>query len=70
MHLLVRHKRGDYVREVAKAGALDLALLSRYAAAPAQDDGLFLRFGALDAENLQAGAEELVRVAAVKAPSS
>ena len=63
MHLLVRHKRGSYVRAVAKASSLDLALLSRYRAAPAQDDGLFLRFGALDHESLKAGVEELVRVA-------
>jgi GntR family transcriptional regulator/MocR family aminotransferase len=60
MHLLLRHKRGDYVREVAKASALDLALLSRYRAARAQDDGLFLRFGALDPDGLQAGIKELV----------
>lgn len=62
-HLLVRHTRGDYVRAVAKASSLDLALLSRYRALPAQDNGLFLRFGALDLENLQVGVEELVRTA-------
>ena len=63
MHLLVRHPRGDYVRAVAKASSLDLALLSMYRAATAQDDGLFLRFGALDPGSLQAGVEELVRMA-------
>jgi GntR family transcriptional regulator/MocR family aminotransferase len=63
MHLLVRHQRGDYVREVVKASRLDLALLSRYRAARAQDDGLLLRFGALDHDSLQTGAEALVAVA-------
>ena len=63
MHLLARHQRGDYVRAVAKASTLDLALLSRYRAARARDEGLFLRFGALDGESLRAGVEELVTVA-------
>ena|SRR5947208_4787489 len=30
MHLLVRHGRGDYVRAVAAASSLELALLSSY----------------------------------------
>src|SRR5579864_5045375 len=63
MHLLVRHKNGNYVREVAKASTLDLALLSRYRAARAQEDGFFLRFGALDSKSLRAGVDELVAVA-------
>lgn len=63
MHLLVRHNRGDYVRAVANASSLDLALLSRYCAAPAHSEGLFLRFGGLDHESLLAGVEELVRAA-------
>jgi len=63
MHLLVRHKRGEYVRQVARSSSLDLALLSRYRAARAQDDGLFLRFGALSPERLQAGVEDLAAVA-------
>jgi GntR family transcriptional regulator / MocR family aminotransferase len=60
MHLLVRHQSGEYVRATAKNSKLDLALLSRYRAARMQDDGLFLRFGALDANALQAGVEELL----------
>jgi GntR family transcriptional regulator/MocR family aminotransferase len=63
MHLLVRHRRGEHVRAIAKASLLDLALLSRYRAAKAQDDGLFLRFGALSPESLRAGAHELVTLA-------
>jgi GntR family transcriptional regulator/MocR family aminotransferase len=63
MHLLVRHKSGEHVRAVAKASSLHLALLSEYRAARTQDDGLFLRFGALGPESLQAGVEELVGVA-------
>jgi GntR family transcriptional regulator / MocR family aminotransferase len=63
MHLLVRHKRGERVRAIAKASSLDLVLLSRYRAARAQDDGLFLRFGALGPESLQAGVDELVGIA-------
>lgn len=63
MHLLVRHKRGEYVRTIAKTSSLDLALLSKYRAARAQDDGLFLRFGALGPESLQAGLDELIAVA-------
>jgi GntR family transcriptional regulator/MocR family aminotransferase len=63
MHLLVRHKRGEYVRQVARSSSLDLALLSRYRASRAQDDGLFLRFGALSPGGLQAGVEDLTAVA-------
>jgi len=63
MHLLVRHRRGEYVRKVAKASTLDLALLRRYRASRGQDDGLFLRFGALSPDRLQAGVEELVKAA-------
>jgi GntR family transcriptional regulator / MocR family aminotransferase len=63
MHLLIRHRRGEYVRAIAKASPLELALLSRYRAVRVQDDGLFLRFGALDPESLQAGVDELADVA-------
>lgn len=62
MHLLVRHRNGEYARAVAKASPLDLALLSRYRAARAKDDGLFLRFGALDADTLHSATEQLVSV--------
>ena len=63
MHLLLRHERGDYVRAVAAASSLDLALLSTYRAARTRDDGLFLRFGALDGTSLSAGAAALVAAA-------
>ena len=62
MHLMVRHERGAYVRAVAAASSLDVALLSTYRAARMSDDGLFLRFGALDAGSLNAGITELVAV--------
>jgi GntR family transcriptional regulator/MocR family aminotransferase len=60
LHLLVRHERGDYVRAVAAASSLDLALLSTYRVARTSDDGLFLRFGALDRASLTAGVTALV----------
>ncbi|HLJ44470.1 MAG TPA: PLP-dependent aminotransferase family protein [Bryobacteraceae bacterium] len=63
MHLLIGHARGDYVRKVAAASALDLALLSAYRTAPRRDDGLLLRFGALDTASLRAGVDILVRTA-------
>ncbi|HUK86884.1 MAG TPA: hypothetical protein VLT85_04405 [Terriglobales bacterium] len=66
MHLLVRHARGDYVRAVAVASPLDLALLSSYRVTPSRDDGLFLRFGALDPAGLQAGTAALVATAEKK----
>ena len=64
LHLLVRHKQGQYVRVIVERSDLDLALLSRYRKARAQNDGLFLRFGALSRRDIQAGAEELADVAA------
>lgn len=64
MHLMVRHREGDYVRAVAARSPLDLALLSSYRTVRARADGLFLRFGALDAASLRAGTAALV--AAVK----
>jgi GntR family transcriptional regulator/MocR family aminotransferase len=60
MHLLLRHQRGDHVRSVAAASSLDLALLSSYRIARRREDGLFLRFGALDAVSLGAGIAALV----------
>jgi GntR family transcriptional regulator / MocR family aminotransferase len=63
MHLMMRHADGDYVRAVASACPLELALLSSYRAARARDDGLFLRFGALDEESLRAGVTTLVAAA-------
>ena len=60
MHLLVRHARGELVRRVAASSSLDLALLSRYRVARRRDDGLFLRFGALNASELDDGTATLV----------
>ena len=61
MHLMLRHADGDYVRAVAvAANSLDLALLSSYRRTEAEDDGLFLRFGALDEKSLQTGSATLV----------
>jgi len=65
MHLLVRHKRGEVVREVVKTARLDLALLSSYRARTAKDDGLFLRFGSLNGVELQSGIQELLRAATI-----
>ena len=63
IHLLVCHGRGDYVRAVAAASSLELALLSSYRVARTSGDGLFLRFGALDTASLRAGTAELVATA-------
>ena len=63
MHLLVSHGTGDYVRTVVAASSLELALLSSYRVARTSGDGLFLRFGALDAASLRAGTAELVATA-------
>lgn len=63
IHLLLRHKRASYVRAVAKTSSLELALLSSYSALPRRDDGLFLRFGALNIAALQEGIAALVKAA-------
>ncbi len=63
MHLLVRHPDGDYVRAIAAASSLDMALLRSYRARPAPDDGLFLRFGGLGLASLRAGVAALVSAA-------
>ena len=63
MHLLVRHSRANYVRAVAAASSLELALLSSYRIVRTSGDGLFLRFGSLDAASLRSGTEELVATA-------
>ena len=62
MHLLLRHRSGDYVRSVVQKSRLDLALLSRYRTARVREDGLFLRFGALAPSTLKTGVQELVTV--------
>jgi GntR family transcriptional regulator/MocR family aminotransferase len=63
MHLLASHENGAYVRAVAASSSLDLALLSSYRAVKAGDDGLFLRFGALDTPSLSGGIAGLVNAA-------
>jgi GntR family transcriptional regulator / MocR family aminotransferase len=63
LHLLVRHSAGDYVRQIAAAAPLDLALLSSYRAGSARDDGLFLRFGGLGPAALRGGIAALVAAA-------
>jgi hypothetical protein len=60
MHLLIRHTRGRLVRAIAKESSLDLALLSRYRTARVEDDGLFLRFGALSPTSLQTGVDACI----------
>jgi GntR family transcriptional regulator/MocR family aminotransferase len=63
MHLLVAHDKGAYVRAVAASSSLELALLSSYRAARGHDDGLFLRFGALDPAILPGAIAALVEAA-------
>jgi GntR family transcriptional regulator/MocR family aminotransferase len=60
IHLLVSHANGESVRSIAKTSELDLALLSSYRVARRKDDGLFLRFGALDDASLREGVKTLV----------
>lgn len=63
MHLLIRHTNGRYVRDIVHRSRLDLALLSKYRTAPAQGDGLFLRFEELTQRHVRSGLEELADVA-------
>jgi GntR family transcriptional regulator/MocR family aminotransferase len=63
IHLLASHKDGEYVRAVASASGLDLALLHSYRVARSRNDGLLLRFGALDVTSLRRGMAELVAAA-------
>jgi GntR family transcriptional regulator / MocR family aminotransferase len=63
MHLLICHQHGDYVRNVAKNDLLALALLSTYRVARRHDDGLFLRYAALDKETMQTGVASLLETA-------
>jgi len=65
MHLSVKHRNGKYVREVAAAGSLDLALLSFYRVLRSSEDGLFLRFGSLANDSLKEGARSLVSQARI-----
>ena len=62
-HLLVTHDNGEYARAVAAASALDLTLLHSYRSAEFSDDGLLLRFAALDPASLSRGAATLVTAA-------
>lgn len=63
MHVMVRHATAAYVRAVAARSGLDVALLSSYRLRPRSDEGVFLRFGALDLRQIAAGAEQLVAAA-------
>ncbi|HEX4568401.1 MAG TPA: PLP-dependent aminotransferase family protein [Vicinamibacterales bacterium] len=63
MHLLLRHPDGRYVRRVARASGLDLALLSTYRSGAGSEEGLFLRFGALETAAIVEGASALSRAA-------
>lgn len=65
MHLLASHKHGAYVRAVAASCSLDLALLHTYRVARSSDDGLLLRFGALDEGSLRRGIATLVDAAII-----
>ena len=60
LHLLVRHASAAHVRAVARASGLELALLSSYRARRGSDDGLLLRYGGLELEQVRAGARALV----------
>jgi GntR family transcriptional regulator/MocR family aminotransferase len=60
LHLLVRHASAAHVRAVARASGLSLALLSDYRSRRGSDDGLLLRYGGLDPEQVRAGARALV----------
>jgi GntR family transcriptional regulator/MocR family aminotransferase len=63
LQLLARHSRRDYVRRIAAARSVELALLSSYRSLRATDEGLFLRFGALDHTALCMGIETLISLA-------
>lgn len=63
LHLLLRHADGARVRAVRQACPLELATLRAYRARFARDDGLFLRFGGLDLDDVRAGARTLVEAA-------
>jgi GntR family transcriptional regulator/MocR family aminotransferase len=63
MHLLVRHKRAEYVHQVAAASSLELSLLSSYSTGKMSDEGLLLRYGALDIASIRSGVEILVATA-------
>ena len=70
-HLLVTHENGEYARAVAAASSLDLTLLHTYRSAEASDDGLLLRFAALDPASLIHGAAALVSAASeVRTPET
>jgi GntR family transcriptional regulator/MocR family aminotransferase len=64
MHLLLRHPDARYVRRVVRASGHDLALLSTYRSGAGSDEGVFLRFGALDTRAIVEGASALSRAAA------
>ncbi|HET7250169.1 MAG TPA: PLP-dependent aminotransferase family protein [Gemmatimonadales bacterium] len=64
LHLLVRHPSAELVRRVVATSGLALARLSAYRLRPARDDGLLLRYGGLDLEDVCAGAAQLAHAVA------
>jgi GntR family transcriptional regulator / MocR family aminotransferase len=63
MHLLASHQDGARVRALAASSPLELALLGSYRVAKHRDDGLLLRFGALDDQSLHTGIASLLTAA-------
>ena len=60
MHLLVRHRKGDLVRRIAKQSSMDLALLTAYRTERGLDDGLFLRYAALNMSAVKSASAALL----------
>ena len=63
VQLLLRHPEAQEVQRTAQASGLALHLLSSYRHAPADDDGLLLRFGGLGVPAIRTGIERLVEAA-------
>lgn len=68
MHVVARHAVGEHVRSIAASVPLALALLSSYRSQKQADDGLMLRYGALDVQSIRAGARTLVAEALRRRP--
>jgi len=60
MHLLIRHRKGNLVRRIAKQSPMDLALLTAYRAKQGLDDGLFLRYAALNMSAVKSASAALL----------
>ncbi len=63
LQIMLRHQDGALVRRVARASGLDLRLLSDFRQVATRDDGLLLRFGGLDREQIAQGIMALLRAA-------